>query len=155
VGTEKFATHVPAQIPGHHLGPGEGVQNRPGLRFQLDASEPQDGELQPQAVLVGGDVGVDPLGVGLQRHPALIVQEFQFLGGSAMPAQRTDEAVGVQRRLAQDLRQSAGADPPPELHLPEAILRVGVPLGEEQVVGVAGVDVGDAPAIADDGDLRL
>ena len=154
-GAQQFGVHIAPQVPGHHLGPGESVEGGPGLWLELDAGEPQDGELQPQPAPVGGDVTVDPLGVGLQRHPRLGVQLSQFLGGGAVPPQGANEAIGVQRGFTQYLGQPPGADAPRELHLPETILGVDVPLGEEEIVGVGGIDVGDAPTIADDGHLRL
>jgi hypothetical protein len=41
----------------------------------------------------------------------------------------------------------------PEIHLPETILGMDEPLGYKQVVGVAGVDVGNAIFIPVDGDF--
>ena len=43
------------------------------------------------------------------------------------------------------LGQPPGADVPPEIHLPEAVLGMHEALGHEQVVLVLGVDVGDRP----------
>ena len=53
---------------------------------------------------------------------------------------------------ADDLGQAPAVVAPPQLHLPQTVLGLHVALREEQVVGVFGVDVGDAPAIADDVD---
>ena len=44
---------------------------------------------------------------------------------------------------------------PPELHLPEAILRVYVPFGKEKVIRILGVDVWDAVLVAVDVYFRL
>jgi len=155
VGPRQFVPPVAPQVPGHHFGPGEGVKGSPGLRVELDAGESQDGELQAQASPVGGDVGVDPLGVGLQHGAGFAVQLLQFLSGGAVPAQGAEETILSQGRRAQHLRQPPGADPPPELHLPEAVLGMDVPLGEEEVVGIGGVDMGNPPTVTDDGGLCL
>ena len=56
----------------------------------------------------------------------------------------------VDRLRADDLGQAPAVVAPPQLHLPQTILGLHVALREEQVVGVPGVDVGYAPAIADD-----
>ena len=61
-----------------------------------------------------------------------------------------DAAIALQLALAQDLRQRAGCLPAPELELEEPVAGGRVPLGEEQVRFVLGVDVVDAPAVAAD-----
>ena len=45
-------------------------------------------------------------------------------------------------------RRPGPDDPPVEVHLPEPVLAVAVALGEEEVLALGGVDVGDAPAVA-------
>ena len=73
VGAEQFRAPVAAQVPGHRLRPGEGVEGRPGLDLEVHAAQPQEGELQPQPLLVGGDVGVDAVGVSLQDFQGILV----------------------------------------------------------------------------------
>ena len=60
------------------------------------------------------------------------------------------KAVGRDLALAEHLRQSTRGDVPAHVHLPEAVLRVHVALGEEQVLDRVGVEVGHAQVVADD-----
>ena len=55
--------------------------------------------------------------------------------------------------LAHHFRQPPGHQAPLQVHLPQPVQRVSEPLGEHQVVVVAGVNVGHAPAVAQDLDL--
>ena len=59
-------------------------------------------------------------------------------------------AVDLERGLAEHLGQPTRTGATLKLHLPQAILRVDVALGEEEVVLVLGVDVRHAPPVAQD-----
>ncbi len=131
------------------------MERRPRIRLEGDSRQPKQDKFQAELAAVGGDIGVDPVGVGLQGIALLTGERFEFLGCDAMPAEGADEAVTVEGGAAEDLGQPAGADAPPELHLPEPILRVNEPLGKEQVVLVGGIDVGDSQRIAVDLDRLL
>ena len=102
------------------------------------------------------DIGIDARREGLQDAPTLRV-----VGGELGVIERAPEheqardAVVLQRLLAQHLAQPPLAGPPVHLHLPEAILRLDEALREEEVVEARGVDVGDAPGIAQHLDFGL
>ena len=68
----------------------------------------------------------------------------------ALILNQPEEAIVLDSLRADDLGQVPGVVAPPQLHLPQTVLGLHVALREEQVVGVFGVDVRDAPAIADD-----
>ena len=53
---------------------------------------------------------------------------------------------------AQDFGEAASGQATVKVHLPEPVLSVDVALGEVKVGNVVGVDVGDAPGVAVDGD---
>jgi len=63
--------------------------------------------------------------------------------------QETCEPIAADGLRSQDFRQATLAGASPDLHLPEAILRGDVTLGEEEIVGRSRVNVRNAPAVAD------
>ena len=75
--------------------------------------------------------------------------------GDAAQSERPEESVGDQSRGAGDLRQPPRADPPVEVHLPEAILPVAEALAEPEVGGGLRADRRHPPAVADDLDAPL
>src|SRR5690606_10042116 len=97
-----------------------------------------------------GDVGIDTVGVPLQDLTVLVGHGGQLLTGQVGEAEGAEELVGLDLALAEHLREAARADVPPEVHLPEPLLGVDEPLGEEEVVVGGGHDVRDAPAVAMD-----
>ena len=64
----------------------------------------------------------------------------------AVQAQRAHEAIARQRRGAEDLRQTPGAQPPLELHLPEPVLGVDEAEREARIEETVRLDVGIAQA---------
>ena len=62
----------------------------------------------------------------------------------AVQTQRAHEAIARQRRRAEDLRQTSGAQPPLELHLPEPVLGMDEPEREARIEGTVRPDVGIA-----------
>ncbi len=69
-----------------------------------------------------------------------------------MPAERADKTIGIQCACPHDFRERAASYSTGKLHLPEAILRVYESLRHEEIVGVRGVDVGDAISVPVDFD---
>ena len=94
-------------------------------------------ERQSEAALVAGDVRVHPCGVGVECRPRASESRVEVLLGGLPPAERPDEAVLVERGLAEQLGQPPGRDVAPHLHLPEPLLGMDVALGEEQVGGLS------------------
>ena len=94
------------------------------------------------------DVGVDPLDEGPddRRAPGMIVA--QLARHVAAEPQQPGPDVAGQRPWPLDLRQRPRGLAPPELELEEPVAGGVVSLGQEQVVLVPGVDVGDPPAVA-------
>jgi hypothetical protein len=70
----------------------------------------------------------------------------------ALILNQPEETIVADRLRADDLGQAPAVVAPPQLHLPQTILGLHIALREEQVVCALGVDVGHAPAIADDVD---
>ena len=110
-------------------------------------------ELHGQVVAVPLDVRVHTVGKRGEDLARLGVvdRELAVVPG-ALILNQPEEAIVLDSLRADDLGQAPAVVAPPQLHLPQTVLRLHVALREEQVVGVLGVDVGDAPAIADDVD---
>jgi len=70
-------------------------------------------------------------------------------------ADRAEETVGHERRLAQNLRETPVAEPALELHLQESILRVDVAETEVCVPFAPRADVRHAIAVAPDFDPTM
>ena len=95
-----------------------------------------------------GQVGVHTVGVGLVVAEGDRVEQGHLLLGDRPPAERPNEGVGADLALAEQFGQPAARHVPAEIHLPEAVLRVHVPLGPEEVPGGRGHDLGDAGLVA-------
>ena len=143
---EQLLVHVAADVPRLDLLPANRVKGRPwfGLRSRHE-------EREPEAVPFLVEPGVDALRIRVQDGPGLWRHRREVALGRLPPAERPDEAVGVELALAEHLGESPGRDVPPDLHLPHPLLGVDEPLGHEQVVHGFGSDVGDARDVADDG----
>ena len=74
----------------------------------------------------------------------------QLVGHVAPDTAAAGPDVARQRPRPLDLGQGPGRLAPPELELEEPVAGGVVPLGEEQVVLVPGVDMGDPPPVAQD-----
>ncbi len=148
---EPLGGQVRIERPGHELGPGQAVGRPPRLDLHLHAAEREKRVLEAHpARLAVADARVDAGNVGIECAPGVVVEELVLLLGDALEPQRTQEDIGLERRLAEELRQSAASDAPLELHLPEAVLRVHESVCEVEVLDRPGVDVGYAEAVADD-----
>ena len=100
-------------------------------------------------------VRVDAVRVSLEDAPRLWIRGGIVLVSGTAEAHCAKVRVGAQRGRPEELRQPARADPPPELHLPEPVLRRHVSLRKVEVVHGGGRDVRHAPRVAEDLDLRL
>ena len=139
-----------AQVPGHHLDPGERIGALPGLG--LDAGEQ---EFRRQRAGALRKEGVDSGGVGIELAARVRVQGLQRGLCHVAHAQGAQELVRVQGRGSERLGQPSGADAPVHFHLPQAILRMNETEREVRVRDAAGVDVGHAIAVAHDVHRRL
>ena len=118
----------------------------PVLGFETREQE-LHGQLSSRGRVV--DVGVDARREGFQDAPALGVVDGELGVVERTPEhEQARDAVVLQRLRAQHLAQPPLAGTPVHLHLPETVLRLDETLREEQVVEARGVDVGDAPGVA-------
>ena len=157
-GAGQLVVVVAAQVPGHRLEPGQGVDRRPRARpgssgtcwpSTTYSSAILDGE--PMRV----DVGVDPVGVGLEVLPRRGGQRAAARPRrpGASPCVRI--TLSVSRPPAPTISESRpGGDVPAQVHLEEPVLGGDVALGPEQVLGVVGVDLRHALVVAQDVDRR-
>ena len=107
-GAADLVVHVAAQVPRHRLEPGERVDRGPRLRPVVEAARVEDRVLDRD---LGGvpllEVGVDALGVLLERGPGLRLDQGELLrrrsgaspwcgrtGRSPAPARRTAPRAG-------------------------------------------------------------
>ena len=125
------------------------------IRLPNSGFEVQKFELNRQVVSILFDVSVDTGGEGLGNLPRVRRVARPFSLHVAAIANQPGDAVSGSVLWAKDLCQFPGTGTPPDLDLVEAVLRCNVSLGEEKVVDGLGVDVGYAPAVAQDLDLLL
>ncbi len=148
--------HVAAEVPRHRLEPGDRVGGRPLLDGVVEPVEGEDGVLQRHLRgRVGLDVGVHPGAERLEVGGGVRVEQRELLLGHAPPAHRPDELVGVERVLAEHLREPAGGDVPADVHLVEAVLGLHEALRVEQVVRAVGVDLGHPVLVPHDAHVAL
>jgi len=115
-------------------------------------SEAGELELDRRPVAARRDEGVDAAHEGLDDPPG--VRSVALVLGVEIPAiaEQTGEAVALDRLRPEHLGEPPLPRPAPDLHLPETVLGGHEPLREEEIVLGLGVDVGNAPAVAQHGD---
>ena len=140
---------VRPQVPRHGLQPGHRVGRRPRLGFVAGVLQAEHGVLEREvAPSCVAEVGIHAVGVGLVVGERDRVEQFHLGLGDRPPAERADERVGADLALAEQLGQAPGGHMPAEVHLPEAVLGVHVPLRHEQVVRGLRDDLRDAGLVA-------
>ncbi len=119
-----------------------------GPRVGLDTGQL---ELHWEVVAIRLDIRVHPAGVGTEKALGVRVIAGPFLGVER-PAEhhQPGAAVVVEGLGTEDLGEPPLVPAPPHLHLPQPVLCHDVPLGEEEVVVVLGIDVRDPPCVPDD-----
>ena len=85
--------------------------------------------------------------------PLAGIEHLELLLGNTGEVEGAEEQIGVHLTVAEHLGEPSGADVTPEVHLPEPILGMDVALGEEEVVLVARIDMGNAVVISNDLDI--
>ena len=141
---------VGAEVPGHRLQPRHRVGGRPRLDLVVGVLQPEHRVLERRV----GAVVVGEVGVHARRRRRRSTTRPS--GRAPRPPARRPRAsrgcAGTCRSRSCDSPNSSETRPardvPAEVHLPEPVLRVDVPLREEEVVGVAGRDRRDAEHIA-------
>ena len=120
--------------------------HRPGLIPRiLNSIGRRDG-----ALLRLRDEGVDSLDKRADdlRPPGVV--PAQLPGHVAPESQQTRPDVASQSDFALDLGHGPRGLPPPQLELEQTVARDVVPLREEQVVLIPGIDMCDSPLVAQD-----
>ena len=82
----------------------------------------------------GLQVGVHAGGIGLVDRLCVGLEHLEVALGDAVEAERAQEPVGLDGRLAHHLREPRLADPALHLELPEPVLRMDVAHGEGAVL---------------------
>ena len=109
--------------------------------------EAQDLHLERQRPGVAGG-GVDAGAEALELRPQPRLELRLLALGDRADPQRPHQLVDRETLLAGHLGDPALDHAPVEVHLPEPVLPVAVALGEEEVLALVGLDVGNAPAVA-------
>ncbi len=152
-GGEEFAIELGGEVGGEVLGHDDadedGVAGMPGFG---DVAE--DVELDGEGFLVGGDVGVDAVGVGLEFVELVGGKDGGGAVGGGAELEDALLAVVLDEGGAEDFGERSGAVTTKGVHLEEAVGGGDVALGEEEIVEVGGVDGGDVLRVAGDGDGR-
>ena len=148
-GPRHLALRVAAHSEG--LGARQQILGRPVFGDQPGQAELQRRE-RPEPVDAGVDSGHEAL--GHSPHPRTVARPLQ-VEVPAISGHETGETVALHPFGSQKLGQASLGLAAPQLHLEEAVLRLHEPLGEEEVVLAAGIDVRNAPAVADHLDLAL
>ncbi len=117
------------QLPGHQPPDQQAVGGSPGFRVV-----PQQVELHGVFSLRPGQKGVHAGRIGLQ-YPSGFPGEGpgNSFGGPAEP-HNAEHPVKGDRLRAEQLRKTAGRDPPLHIHLPQTILRMDETLSERHVL---------------------
>jgi hypothetical protein len=99
-----------------------------------------------------GEEGVYPGGVGSEEGVTRCVtlEGLHLGGGSAVPAENAGEAIIIEAGWPNHFTEATQSHTALNVHLEEPILRVHIPLGEEEVGFAARKDMGNPPAIAHD-----
>ena len=147
---QQLRAPVCTQVPGHHLGPGDGIGALPGL-----GSNPGEQELRRQGARALREKGVDSGRIGIELTACVCAQAFQRGLGHAAHAQGAQELVCVQGRRSQGLGQASAGNAPVHFHLPQAVLRVSETKREIRVRRAGCVNVRHAVAVAHDFHRRL
>ena len=158
-GGEGFAIELVGEVRGEVLGHDDGDEERvarlPGFGEVVEDME-LDGEsvgsVGGVGAAVGGDVGVDAIGVGLELVELVGGKDGDGAVGGGAELEDALLAVVLDERGAEDLGEGAGPVAAEGVHLEEAVGGSDVALGEEQVVEIGGVDGGNALRVAGDGD---
>src|SRR5216683_1514788 len=100
-----------------------------------------------------GEIGVDAGGIGLEGGAQRRRERGELPLGGAVEAERAHRPVGAESRLAEQLRQSSGAEPPHHVHLEEPVPGMEKAEREGGVAIVRRADMRHAAAIAGDADL--
>ena len=126
--TEARDVHRELQLAGHVAAYARQRELRPpqdhGLRGPRIGHDPRELELHGEVVPVLRDEGVHAVGVVVQQLAGRGLEEVVLGLGDPLPAERAQEAVGVELRVAEQLGGAAARDVPPRVHLPEAVLSV-------------------------------
>ena len=125
--------HVP------HLEHGQAVPRRPRLRTRVE--EPELDRQDPRR----RQEGVDPRRVGIEHRPRLGVLRLVVRARARADPQPAGSDILPEGSRAGPFRPSPPRAAPVELHVPQPVLGVHEPLGEERVGGPRRHDVGDAP----------
>ena len=142
---------VAAQVPRHRLEPRERVDRAPLLGLVVQAVRVEHGVFRRDLARRSGlQVGVDPVGVRLQRGSGLGTHQGELLLGDPPPAQRPRVRVALDGRLPEQLREPARRLVPAHVHLEEPLLRLHVALGPHQVLHGVAVELRDAVVVAHD-----
>jgi hypothetical protein len=131
----------------HDDGNEDAVARGPGRRRGIE-----NAELQRQVSALSGDGGVDASGVELQVVKLVRRENGNGTVGGGAELEGALGSVMEQGGGAEELGESAGPVAAQGLHLPKAVLRGDIALGEDQVVEIRCGDVRDAVAIALHGD---
>lgn len=129
---------------GKHVRPAEGVVDGPRLGLHAD-----EGELRRQVIVLRRP-GVDARGVRGQRRLGLGAQMRPGRFRRVAQAEGAQPDVLMDAVLAEDLAEAPVDHAALHLQLPEAVLRVHVPGGEERVAVIARRDVRNAVPVAPD-----
>ena len=132
----------------------EAVFGSPGVRRESGELK-FDGQARTSSGRQTGDVGVDAIGEGGQDRQR--VGRITLILGLhvAAIAQQAGVNITCQERRSQDFRQSALAGALPEFHLKQPILGRHEALGKKKIMLVLGINMGNAPAVAQDLDRML
>ena len=138
-----------AEVPAEGLQPGQRVHGRPVLRGRVGTVEVEQGVLHGQlGGLLLGEVGVDPVGVGLQERTGVGTEQRHLLLGDDPEAERARDPVPGQRAGTHELGERARRAAAPHVHLEEPLLGGDVALGDREVGDAVGVDLGDTGTVA-------
>jgi len=116
-------------------------------RFPVPRFVAQESEFERELVLVSVNelIYAPSKGLHVGAKCGFTVQRIAFGGGTK--SQNAEAAVNCNGRWAEDFRQLAGGGATKHVHLPKAILRHHIALGEVEILFVLGADMRNAADI--------
>ena len=158
---QQLAAPVAVEAERHDLRPDHRIGRLPGVRPIASQRQQLDqGELEAELLVVGGEPGVHAGRVGLEHAANGGRERADAVRCGAIEPEPAHRAIGVDDAAADDRRrhdlgEPALAEPAHHLHLPEAVLGMHEAQAEGGILDRARDDVRDRLLVAHDLDRRL
>ena len=146
LGACRFGEGVARQLHRHALQHRDAVRRRPRFRRRVTGEH----ELDRPASLMRGEIGVHAIRIGLKHTPSVRRKVLHRFFGGAIKAHCPHHRVGAYGVGPEQFGEPPLYVPARHLHLPQAVLRVGIAERERRIGHGLGGNMGDGVAVAQD-----